>query len=350
VEEKMMMVIDVHGHIVAPEKLYAYKASLLASRGWHGRGRVHISDEELLGATWEHDGKQKTHLQFLDEAGIDVMMISPRPFHMMHSEEPESIVIWWTEEVNNVIARICKLTSGRFLGICGLPQNRNVPPRRWAEEMRRCVKELGFIGCLLNPDPLEGVGEPHGLGEEYWYPVYEAAVELDVPIIIHSAGCRSRREPYTLHFITEESIAIVSLLSSRVFEDFPSLKIIVSHGGGAIPYQVGRFMAQWLRRGQRFEENLRRMYYDTCLYTREAIELLIRVVGADRCLFGTEMPGTGTVTDPKRGKTFDHVRSLIEEISWLTEEERARIFYRNAVEVFRLNLSLEQRRIQVPQE
>ena len=161
-----------------------------------------------------------------------------------------------------------------------------------------------MVGCVLNPDPSEGFSEPPpGLGDEYWYPLYETLVELDVPALVHSTQCGRPREPYTLHFINEESIAIISLLQSRVFIDFPTLKLVISHGGGSIPYQIGRFRSFYLRPQRRvldepFEQSLRRLYFDTCLYSKEALELLFKVVGPDRCLFGAERPGTGSEKDP----------------------------------------------------
>ena len=97
-----------------------------------------------------------------------------------------------------------------------------------------------------------------------------------------------------------------------MFKDFPDLKIIVSHGGGAIPYQRGRFYPGAFRQGTTYREILRNLYYDTCLYTQDSIELLIKAVGADRCLFGTEKPGTGSVKDPATGRWVDDIHLLID--------------------------------------
>ena len=130
------------------------------------------------------------------------------------------------------------------------------------------MKEFGFVGCLINPDPSEATNyDTPGMGDEYWYPLYEKLVELDVPGYIHGAGCRSMRHSYSTHFINEETISVVSLVNSRVFQDFPKLKIVCSHGGGAVPYHFGRFLAPTLRRGatSNFCDNLRKLYYDTVL-------------------------------------------------------------------------------------
>ena len=183
------MIIDVHGHVSAPDALYAYKANVLSHRGAHGRGRVTATDDQLREAVEQPGGAFGiSHLEHLDTAGIDVQLISPRPYTMMHSEDPARIVQWFIEETNNVIHRVCGLYPDRFRGMAGLPQSPSTGPAAWAGELRRCVTELGFVGALINPDPMEGQGPPlPGLGDRFWYPLYEAFCELDVPALIHSA-------------------------------------------------------------------------------------------------------------------------------------------------------------------
>lgn len=332
------MVIDIHAHVTAPESLYAYKANLLAHRGAHGRGSPGITDDEVREALNEPVFGGGSHLAQLDEVGTDMQIVSPRPYTMMHSEKPEKLVRWFIEETNNTIAAQCRLYPHKFRGIAGLPQNMGVSPQNSVAELERCVKELGMVGCLINPDPNEGAGEPPpGLGDEYWYPLYQKLVDLDVPALVHSAGCRSPRVPYSTHFLNEETTAIVSLLNSRVFQDFPKLKIIVSHGGGAIPYQIGRYRAMAIRRkAEPFEESLRRLYFDTCLYSSEALHLLLKTVGTDRCLFGTEKPGIGSARDPKTGRWLDDVRHMLENLEWLTPAQRHAIYEGNARQLFRI--------------
>jgi OH-DDVA meta-cleavage compound hydrolase len=132
----------------------------------------------------------------------------------------------------------------------------------------------------------------------------------------------------------------MALARSRVFKDFPQLKIVVSHGGGAVPYQFGRFQAPSLRPGRASEpflDSLRRLYYDTVLYSEEALRLLIKTVGADRCIFGAERPGVGTVKDPQTGRWLDDIRPVIESFEWLSGDEKRMIFEGNARKVFRLD-------------
>ena len=140
---------------------------------------------------------------------------------------------------------LIKMFPARFRAVAGRPQYRDSSPENTLAELEFRVKEQGFIGCLLNPDPTEGDGAPPpGLGEEFRYPLYEKLCELDIPALVHSAGSCQPRESYTLKFISEESIAIISLMNSRVFERFPNLKLAVPHGGaqhiGAGNFRIGR--------------------------------------------------------------------------------------------------------------
>ena len=87
-----------------------------------------------------------------------------------------------------------------------------------------------------------------------------------------------------------------------------------------------------------FEDSLRRLYFDTALYTQDALEMLFRWAGPDRCMFGTERPGAGTAKDPTTGKWMDDTRPMIEEIEWLSADDKKGIFEDNARNVFNLNI------------
>ena len=172
-----------------------------------------------------------------------------------------------------------------------------------------------MIGLMINPDPFEGTEEFVGMGEEAWYPLYEKMVELDVPALIHSATTKKAYDYYQNYFITTETSCILQMVEKRVFNTFPNLKIIVSHGGGSIPYQIGRWRSNFGRMmGLDFDEELKKFYFDTVLYNQEALELLFKTVGTDRCMFGTENPGTGTWFDPKKGRLLDDIKPDIDAI------------------------------------
>ena len=333
------MIIDCHGHVSAPAELWAYKATILAHRGAHGKGAVNVTDEQVRAAANKKEMGPVGHLDCLKKNGTDKQLISPRPFQMMHSQKPERLVHWFTEAANTMIGRSCAQFPDIFIPVAGLPQAAGEPIEKVFPELERCVKQLGFKGCLLNPDPFENNGnEAPPLGDRYWYPLYEKLCELDIPAHIHGTGSHSERTPYTLHFINEESIAVYGLVHSQVYKDFPNLKIIVSHGGGANPYQLGRFQSGYRNSGsaKTFLDGMKNLYYDTVLYTEDALRLLINTVGPERCLYGAECPGVGSAINPDTGNTFDDIRPLIEKFDWLTAAQKKMIFEDNARKLFHI--------------
>jgi predicted TIM-barrel fold metal-dependent hydrolase len=258
----------------------------------------------------------------------------------MHSERPAKIVQWWHEEFHNVIAENVRLHPDRFVGIAALPVVAGDPIKNALPELERCVK-MGFKGCIFNSDPFENDGrQPPPLDDRYWYPFYEKLCELDIPAMLHSAGSKSERENYSTHFIAEETIAVVTYCNSKVFDDFPNLKIIIPHGGGAVPYQLGRYQAgTWARpKGERFLDKMRKLWYDCVLYNPESVEFFIKIMGADRIMFGTECPGTGSHLNPETNRACDDVKPSIDQIEWLSAADKKKIFEDNAKQVFKLKV------------
>ncbi len=326
------MIIDIHNHIVAGEQLQTFQAGLINSAGFHKPRGVVVTEKHIEQAKWQGH----KHSEVLNEVGTDFAFISPRPYTMMHSAKPEKIVHWYCQAVNDALALQVKMEPNKFRAIGGLPQNAGVPVTNTFDEIDRCINDLGFVGIMINPDPGEGDGQTPAMGQEYWYPLYEKMVKMDIPGLLHGASCKNPRESFHGHFITEESIAILSIVDSNVFKDFPKLKLIISHGGGSVPYQVGRWRSQL--RGpndtETFDQRLKQLYFDSALYNVESLKLLFRICGPERCLFGTERPGAGSKTDPRTGKWYDDVRPNIESIPWLTAEDKAKIFQKNALQVF----------------
>lgn len=335
-----MTVIDIHGHVSSPAELYAYRSILLAGRGAHGRSGVKLPKDKVLAAAERHVG-------LLDAVGTDIQLISPRPFQLMHSEEPADIVNWWTRATNNAVADQVAAFPQRFRGVAALPQAVGTSPEAWVEELERCVEELGFVGVLINPDPAEGqeLRVPR-IGHEWWYPLFEKMVELNVPGLVHSAGCKSWRESYSEHMITESSRSVISLAESRALRDFPDLKLIMSHGGGSVPYQIGRWRsARYLENTEvesydskeksdvpieSFDESLARLHFDSLVHSGPSLELLIKLVGPGKVLFGTEVPGSGSPINPDTGRSYDDLLPLINSFDWLGAADRSLILEDNA--------------------
>jgi predicted TIM-barrel fold metal-dependent hydrolase len=340
------MITDVHAHITGPMEMYEYFRGFTNVSGPAGRGfrKFPISDDQLEAAL-------QSHLNEVGAVGTDLQIAGPRPWAIPTAERRTALVMSITQQVNDMIAQSVRLHPDRFVGIGGIPQSPHLDPADALEEMDRCVNELGFIGFKINPDPGEGGSEVPHMGNKYWYPIYEKMCELDAPALIHGGPFRFSREPEMGYFVQEEAVAAWALLRSpEVWRDFPDLKIIVGHGGGYVPYQAGRgrcFRINERRRAgsdandelwEPFEESLRHLYYDTVLFDQPTLEHLFRICGTDRCLFGTDKPANGSVINPATGRALNDVKPLIDNIDWLTEDDRHAIYEGNARRIYpRLN-------------
>ena len=316
-------VVDVHGHMTTPAGFRQFLAEIV-SQNTPGR-KLEVTDEQLENA-------QQRHLKFMDDRNVDVQLIGPRPIAMWHWMRP-FLQEFWAETTNNVIARIVKLHPDRFRGMAQLPQcSISKDTRNCLPEFERCVKELGFVGAYLNPDP-GGDKQTPGVHEEYWFPLYEQAVELDVPLMIHPSVTYDRRleiipANYQMNNYIEEFIAMQLLTHSKVFAIFPKLKITICHCGGGL----NRFIPTDKHVGQGdFSKNL---FYDCCVYDVHYLEAAIKQRGVDQILFGTESPGSGGAIRPETGMPSDDLIPVIDGINFLSTEDKLKIFQTNPLKVF----------------
>jgi 4-oxalmesaconate hydratase len=329
------MIIDAHGHYVsAPPPLQAYRGWQLMNQARPTKGKLDLSDGQL-------EESMQGSIQRLEERGTDRLLLSPQAAAMGHHIGSELISRYWTQTNNEVIHRICERFPERYIGVAQLPQSPGVSPKNCIDELERTVTEFGFVGCNINPDPTAGAGFTPSMADEWWYPLYEKMVELDVPGMVHAT---STLDPALhlvgAHYVNVDTAAAVELLYSRLFDEFPTLKIIIPHGGGAVPFQWGRFQAinhhPAITPGEpeRFEETVKKLYFDAAVYDRDAMEMLIRKVGVDRVLFASELMGTAGSTDPDTGKAFDDTKQYVDQLTWLSDEERQKLFEQNARQVF----------------
>ena len=336
------MIIDAHGHYTTvPPGMRTFRALQISNMGRAKKGAVTISDDEIRSSL------EKSQIRLLDERGIDVMLFSPMASAMGHHFGSEAISRHWTEVSNDLIHRVCTLFPDRFVGVCALPQSPGVKPTACAAELERCVTELGFVGCNVNPDPSGGFWTDPPLGDEWWYPLYEKMQELDVPAMLHaSATCNPAFHTTGSHYLNVDATAFMQLLESRVFQDFPRLKLILTHGGGNVPFQEARYRALCLmNKWEPFEAFMKRLYFDTTVYSQEAMQMLIQVVGPDNILFASEMLGGVNAVNPVTGRMFDDNQPYIDALGWLSEADRRKIFEENALRAYpRLGPILQQRR------
>jgi 4-oxalmesaconate hydratase len=252
----------------------------------------------------------------------------------------------WSRVCNDLVYRVTDLFPRNFVGVCQLPQSPGVSPRNCIAELERCVNELGFVGCNLNPDPSGGFWREPPLTDRWWYPLYEKMVELDAPAMIHvSSSCNACFHATGAHYINADTTAFMQLIEGDLFKDFPSLKLIIPHGGGAAPFHWGRYrgLAMMLERPPLAEHVLRNVYFDTCVYHQPGIDLMAEVIPVDNILFASEMLGAVRGVDPLTGSHFDDTRRYIDRLP-LGEEDRRKIFELNARKVYgRLDKQLKKR-------
>jgi 4-oxalmesaconate hydratase len=327
------MIIDCHGHYTtAPASLQAFREAQLAalkSSGGPSAGPS-ISDDEIRASL------EKAQLKLQRERGTDLTIFSPRASAMGHHLGNEATSAQWTRICNDLIHRVCQLYPQNFVGVCQLPQSPGVDPARSAGELERCVRELGFIGCNLNPDPSGGHWNSPPLTDRHWYALYEKMVELDVPAMVHvSASCNPNFHATGAHYLNADTTAFMQFLTSDLFRDFPTLRFIIPHGGGAVPFHWGRFrgLAQDLKRPPLEELLLKNVYFDTCVYHLPGIELLCKVVPLENILFGSEMVGAVRGIDPRTGHYYDDTKRYVDALA-LNESDRQRLYSLNARRVY----------------
>ena len=337
------MIIDCHGHYTtAPKELQDYRdaqvAELKAPPIDRQKGILKIRDDQI------RQSLEGAQLKLQRERGTDVTIFSPRASAMGPHIGDETTSKHWSEHCNELIHRCVELYPQNFVGVCQLPQSPGKPLSNSIAELERCVNEFGFIGCNLNPDPSGGHYTSAPITDKYWYPMYEKMCELDVPAMIHVSGsCHPSFHTTGSYYINADTTAFMQLIQSDLFKDFPALRLIIPHGGGAVPYHWGRYrgMAQDMKRPTLEELMKDNVFFDTCVYHLPGIELLMKVVSLDNILFGSEMVGAVRGVDPRTGIYYDDTKQYIDQLTTITAAQKQQIFEGNIRRVYpRINKRL----------
>jgi 4-oxalmesaconate hydratase len=338
------MIIDCHGHYTtAPDPHQDYRAAQMARLQDPSLSEPQsaiISDDQI------RESIELNQLKLLRERGADMTIFSPRASTMAHHVGDEQVSKTWTAACNNLIARVVELFPEQFIGVCQLPQSPGVPIENSIAELERCVSELGFVGCNLNPDPSGGHWTAPPLTDRHWYPFFEKMVELDVPAMIHVSGsCNPNFHATGAHYINADTTAFMQFLQGDLFADFPDLRFIIPHGGGAVPYHWGRYrgLADMLKKPLLTEHVMKNVFFDTCVYHQPGIDLLFEVIDIDNILFGSEMVGAVRGIDPQTGQYFDDTKRYIDALD-IPAEDKHKVFELNARRLYpRLDASLKAR-------
>jgi 4-oxalmesaconate hydratase len=323
------LIIDCHGHYTtAPKALGEWRRRQLAGED---PGTLDISDDDIRVTIEGAQLKQQR------ERGADLTLFSPIAGQMGHHLGTAQNSIDWSRTANDLIHRVCELFPRNFAAVCQLPQSPDAPIEPCLEELERCVSELGFVGCNFNPDASGGYWKVPPVTDRYYYPLYEKMVELDVPAMIHvSSSCNPAVHHVGAHYLNGDTTAFMQMVLGELFADFPKLRFIIPHGGGAVPYHWGRYrgLAQDLGKPLLGEHLLKNVFFDTCVYHQPGVDLLTKVIPVENVIFGSEMIGAVKGIDPETGFNYDDTKRYIQATPHLTEAEKQAVFELNARRVF----------------
>ena len=340
------MIIDIHGHYTtAPKPLERWRERQIAGIADPAArptpAELAITDDEI------RDSIESNQLRLMDARGIDLTVFSPRASFMAHQVGDFEVSSAWATICNDLCHRVAALFPDRFVPAAMLPQSPGVPVDTCIAELRRAVEELGAVALNLNPDPSGGHWTSPPLTDRHWYPLYEAMVALDVPAMVHvSTSCNACFHTTGAHYINADTTAFMQLVQGDLFRDFPTLRFVIPHGGGAAPYHWGRYrgLAQELKKPLLQDHLLGNVFFDTCVYHQPGIDLLTRVIPVENVLFASEMIGAVRGVDPETGFHFDDTRRYVDAATTLDAPARALVYEGNARRVYpRLDAALRAR-------
>ena len=328
------MIIDCHGHYTTePPQLGRFRAAQLEQ----------VADPSLAAAVLEaisadeiRESVEANQLRLMGERGIDMVVFSPRASAMGHHVTDQAVAVGWAKASNDLVARVCALYPERFAPVCQLPQTPGGDLTASVVELRRCVEDLGFVGANLNPDPSGGFWNSKPLTDSYWFELYDALVDLDVPAMIHVSGsCNENFHALGAHYLNADTTAFMQLLEGDLFSRYPTLHFVIPHGGGAVPYHWGRYKGLAARMGRpQIEGHLMgNVFFDTCVYHQPGIDLLCKVVDRHNLLFGSEMLGAVRGDNPETGSGWDDTRRYVENAE-LSPDDKAAIYETNTRRVY----------------
>ena len=337
------MIIDIHGHYTtAPKALETWRnrqiAAITSPAEMPKPSELSISDDEL------RESIESNQLRLMRERGLDLTIFSPRASFMAHHIGDFKVSSAWAAICNELCYRVSRLFPDHYIPAAMLPQSPGVDPATCIPALVKCVEEFGSVAINLNPDPSGGQWSSPPLSDRHWYPIYEKMVEYDIPAMIHvSTSCNPCFHTTGDHYLNADTTAFMQCLKSDLFKEFPTLRFVIPHGGGAVPYHWGRFrgLAKDMQKPLLKDHLLNNIFFDTCVYHQPGIDLLARVIPVDNILFASEMIGAVRGIDPETGHYYDDTRRYV-DAARIEPAQRRQIYEGNARRVYpRLDAALK---------
>lgn len=291
-----MVTLDIHTHINVPEAAQLQRA-LVSEEETQKAARyaqATARDKGVINPAAREDTNDPIlRVKRMDEAGIDIQLVSMNtnpPYYSLSGEDGLKVA----KLANEGIRDYTRHAPDRFVGLGMAPMQ----SARHAVQALEHAMSLGLKGINI----LTNIGG-HDLGEEQFWPVWKRAEELGAAVLLHPLGFTNQdrfmkfRLANTVGQPLEETLAMLSLIHEGVMARHPKLKIMMSHGGGYLPFYYGRSDSTFFRdphlRGaidQKPSTYIRQFYLDTCVFDLHMIEYLAETYEMDHVILGTDFP------------------------------------------------------------
>ena len=291
------MQIDIHSHVI-PDRIVAaiernptrYRARVEGE----GANRKIVHDQGYVYPLFDEFRVTEAKLDAMDRKRIDISVISPAP-PMFYYWADAGLALEVAGLVNDGVADMVAKKPDRLRGMATVPMQH---PDAAVAELERVVKAYGFKAVEIGTS-IEGAQ----LAEERFRPLLRRASELGVFVFAHPyyVGAKAGLENYYLTNLIgnplDTTVMVANLMFSGRLDELPDLKIVLAHGGGFLPYQIGRLVHGHKVRNEANgksktspKELLRRIYFDSLVFEPQALRYLIDLVGADHICIGTDAP------------------------------------------------------------
>jgi len=289
--------IDIHSHVAVPAAAAFVQPHLDLST--IPLAHFATADTKELNRKQEADRRSRMtqydeRLKDMEAMGLDMQLVMPPP-PQCYTTLPVEIAVQAARMVNEGIAEYVAKKPDRFLALGTVPMQDG---KEAAAELARAMRELGFKGAEI----LTNVAGKE-ISDPAYAPFWAKAEELGALVLIHPNGFTEGRR-LTRHYFNnvvgnpfETALALHYLVFDGVLARHPKLKILAVHGGGYLPAYSGRIDHAWGARSDARADlpepptsYLKKIYFDSVVFTPHQLEMLVRVFGADKILMGTDYP------------------------------------------------------------
>lgn len=293
------MKIDIHAHILPKtwpdlRERYGYGGFIRLDHHCQGCAKM-MQDDKFFREVEDNLWSPEVRIEQCDMHGVDVQVLSTVPVMFSYWAKPED-TLDLCRILNDHLAGVAQRHPKRFVALGTLPMQST---ELAIEELTRCMGELGMAGVEIGTH-VNGTN----LDDERFYPLWEAAQELDAAIFVHPWDMMGMKDlpnywlPWLVSMPAETSRAICSLMMGGIIERFPKLRFAFAHGGGSFPGTLGRIEKGFLMRPDLCQvrtqtsprELFKRIYIDSLVHDAETLRTIVGQLGHERIALGTDYP------------------------------------------------------------